>query len=164
MQPVVTEEKQIGEYTYVVRKLLAREGMRLGVRVGGLLAPVISSLMASGGEFEAVIGEAVGELFKKPALADEIDQIMILMAQVTEVSWTQDGEERTLALSKTAFFDAHFQDRFDSLIEWLVFALTVNLRSFFAGASGLGAMFRSKPKAKTPESSSQSPNLAERTG
>lgn len=160
-----TEEKQIGEFTYIVRKLLAREGVRLGVRVGGLLAPVLAGLSASGGDFEGAISEAIGELFKKPGLADEIDQLVILMAQVSEIAWTEDGEDRQLALSKTNVFDTHFQDRYDVLIEWLVFALTVNLRSFFAGASGLGAMLRSgKAKPTTPVASSQSLSPVERTG
>lgn len=165
-QPVTnpSEEKQIGEFTYIVRKLLAREAVRLGVRVGGLLAPVLAELSASGGDFESAIGQAISELFKKPGLADELDQVVALMAQVTEVSWVEQGEDRTLGLGKTQFFDTHFQDRLDVLVEWLVFALTVNLRSFFAGASGLGAILRSKAKPTKPVSSSQSPSPVERIG
>lgn len=162
---VQTEEKTIGKFRYTVARLPSRQVIHLSARIAKSFAPMLAAF-AGGVDLEALIASSLSELFKNPELGSELVAISEELGQATTVSWSENGQPRDRVL-QSDFFDLHFRNRLDEWLEWLAFAIRVNCASFFTGASGLGALLRSRAKVRSADAESRisgSQSGAERTG
>jgi len=137
MQPFKQDSREIGDYTYTVTALPAKTGCRVAARLANALAPAAKALPDEGFELEpSQIVKALEPIFTNPELGDLLDYLCATFAERTLLSWTDEaGQPRTTPLKNV--FDAHFSDRYDDLIAWLVFALQTSMSSFFRSARGL---------------------------
>lgn len=158
----------IGDYTYQIQRMLASPGTVFAMRTATYLFPFVAELFNLAQEIKAdpkkkpdssrifpslirMIGQMQGE---------EVEYLNTVLGNLTQVAWLDDkGQPFSRTLDKK-FFDTHFQDRYDCWQTWLVFALKVQLRSFFAGALKLGAKLQSNGPAPTTPQPSPSPSPA----
>jgi len=157
------ETLTIGSFTYAVAKLPARAGVRLATRVGAMLAPVLADLAGTIGtspdKQDAAIAGALQTLLTREDLDSQVEFLNNTLGAATQVHWTTNEGQPASRTLDAAFFDAHFRDNYDSWLQWLVFAVKVNLRSFFAGASALGAKLKAA-KSPAPTTSVSSPQTS----
>lgn len=135
-----TEEKAIGNNTYIVTALGALKGREVFVRMVKMLGGAVDSLDKNN------LGEALTKL------ADRLDEkdlnyLCDILAKNTDVR-LPDGRAPRLA----DVFDLHFSANYLDMLAWLVFALTVNFESFFRGLAAKRAKGGSAtPPEKTAE-------------
>jgi hypothetical protein len=133
--------------------------------MGRIIAPFIGEVVGAD-SLEEALALAVGQLFQRAELADDLEYASVVMGAQTQVAFTSaKGEALTRTLDAT-FLDGHFRGRLDEWLEWLVFALRVNCGSFFNGSSQLGEKIRAnaKKRAATTELPSQSQPTVATTG
>lgn len=157
-------------HTYVMRKAPARLAMRCGLRVAGVLSPVMRGLMSLKNA-EGAFAAAMAYLFENPELEDKVLSLVDAFAPYTEVIVDGSMPPQSYNLgskgTRGEWIDVHFAGKQDQMIDWLGRACEQNLSSFLGGLlakakeaesalAGLGVT----PK-KTP---SQSPDPAQTTG
>lgn len=148
-----------GEFTYVVAKMLGRDGARFSTRTAPYLFPIFADIMSMAAKQKEGSLKADDLLSFGPALMNvlrelnrttdgqaEVDYLNDTLGALTQVCWTQGNVPYSKTLDK-AFFDQHFQDRLDVWSTWLIHALRMQLSSFFAGVLKLGAKLQSEPGA-----------------
>lgn len=148
----------IGDYTYVVAKMLGRDGARFSTRTAPCFFPLFAELSSLAGKAKAgslsvddlshfgpMFLKVLEDLNKTTGGQAEVDYLNDTLGKLTQVCWTQDGQPYSRTLDQ-AFFDTHFQDRLDAWSTWLVFALRTQLSSFFVGVLKLGAKLQSGPQ------------------
>lgn len=152
-----TESLVIGQYEYTCGQLPAREGLRVASRLANALAAGVKALPEEG--FEMDTGQMVSFLapiLQNPELGDTLQFLCDTFAKGTQI---RDVSQESGGRRLDQCFDAHFADRYDDLLLWLVFALRVSMSSFFRGVRGLGAQ-----AAAGARSASKSPPSAAKTG
>jgi hypothetical protein len=128
------EERQCGDHVYQVSKFGAMKGFTLQARLARVIGPGIQTIAATGSE-AAAVGAMVGALPPEELLA-----IALEFATVSKVVLqVQSAAGVTLMPQPLApMFDSHFVDRYDELLEFLVFAAVVNFGKSFTRGKGLG--------------------------
>lgn len=113
------ETRRIGEYTYHVIPLPAGQSLRLGIRAAKIVAPLIGGV--------STLAEAKGALGH--ALVDAIESlddslITYLIETLTPTTQVEHGAKK-FPLDKV--YDEHFRGRLVDNLEWMKFALELNL-------------------------------------
>lgn len=130
------QEKKIGDNTYRVRPMGAREGRRVLARLaqvlGGGLAGIVSA--ANGGGKDAVFQglESIAKNFTE----EQIDYFCETFTPFTSVR-KPDGKEPQLK----DCFDDLFACNYWEMSQWLMFCLEVNFGSFLGGNGTLAGLF-----------------------
>lgn len=152
-----TETLVIGDFEYTCAQLPARKGLRVASKLANALAAGVKALPEEGFEMDvAQMVAFIGPILQNPELGDTLDFLCMTFAEGTQFRPAgQESGGRTLS----AAFDAHFADKYDDMILWLVFALRVSMSSFFRGVRGLGAQ-----AVAGARSASKSPGSAQTTG
>jgi hypothetical protein len=143
-----TQSKTIGDYTYQVTQLGARQGRRVLVTLFRAIGPAMADLAKAGkGGAEESLAAALGGLARS-VTADDLDGLCEAFAASTKVllpTQTVAGAG-TLPQDLSPIFDTHFRGRYSSMIGWLAFAIQVNYSDFFdAAGEGLGGLLRRAP-------------------
>lgn len=146
-----TETLPINGYEYSCGQLPARIGTRVAARLANALAAGVKALPEEGFEMDtAQMVAFIAPILQDPNLGDTLDYLCATFAERTMVRDASSGNEQPL----TRIFDAHFADRYDDMLLWLVFALRVSLSSFFRGvrAHVARAVADGKSASKSPAS------------
>ncbi len=150
------ETLEIGNYAYTCAKLPARKGLRVASRLANALAAGVKALPEEGFEMDvAQMIAFVAPIVQNPDLGDTLEYLCATFAEGTMVRDLGANTEQPLS----RIFDVHFQDKYDDMLLWLVFALRVSMSSFFRGVRGLGAQ-----AVAGARSASKSPGSAQPTG
>ncbi len=150
---------QIGDFTYACTPIGAGPALHAAARVAALVAPVL----AAGGSGDDAKARAIGALLGHPELPNHIEALAKAFgARTLVISQNADPHQPPIrtSLALEGFFDEHFAGRLGALLEWLAFALEVNLGSFFAVSPALRAKLSGVLAKHVAPSKSESPTPA----
>lgn len=123
---------QIGATTYAVTPVGAGIGLQVAARLAHLIAPMLAA--GGGGDPKEVGARVLRDFLQSPALFDHVKFLCDSFALGTVIQG-QGGAPVQLSTC----FDVHFAGDYGALLEWLAFALEVNMSSFFAVSPSLKA-------------------------
>jgi hypothetical protein len=131
---VETATRQIAEYGYQVTPFGAKRGLMIMTRLLNMIAPALRSVAQSAGDIAAV-GELVASLSPDDVVALASD-----FAESTKVVLPVQSQAGTQYITQPLgpLFDQHFVDRYDELVEFLVFATMTNFGKSIMRGKGLG--------------------------
>ena len=119
----------VGDVTYDIHHFPATQGLKLGIELGKLVAPVVAPLADI--ESRTVNGDvlkmAADALVKSMGTAETVTLVKELLSVVVA-----EGHGRI-----DAIFDAHFSGRLGALPPLLKEVVAHNFRDFFSGVVGL---------------------------
>lgn len=145
-----TRERQIGEVTFRVTQFGARQGLSVLTRLMKLVGPGLQAAAAGddGQAIAALVGSIEpGELV---SLADDFAS----RTSLKRLAQTAAGPKMVDAGALATQFDEVFADRYDDLIEFLVFAIVVNFeKSLKRGKEHLGPRLTELAASLSPSTS-----------
>jgi hypothetical protein len=127
---LISKSKQIGEHTFTVTQLPARQGAeglrRLGARVSPLVASLAKEVSSGGDPNSAILGGLAGVV---TSLSEQD------LSYYIEIF----GDSSTVTMEKgapkvKAVFDILFAGKYEDMLEFLLFAFEVNYSGFFQSA------------------------------
>ncbi len=131
-----TQKKKLGPNTYVVTQFGARIGRGVLFRLTTMIGPAAGGLL-KGGLSEAGLAGAL-TAWSTTAKPEEFDWLCDQFASCSKVETPlSTGAAITLDLADQSVFDDHFVGRYDEMIGWLAFAVSVNFSSFLFGKGGV---------------------------
>lgn len=134
------QERKIGDCTYVVSTLGAKQARKVQFRLVKMLGPATAGLVKAE-SVAAAVGSAL-QTFSSVAQEDDLEYLYDAFASVTTVKKpivSTSGSEITLSLEKV--FDTHFRGHTGYMNLWLAFAIEVNFSSFFDEITSGGNLF-----------------------
>lgn len=142
---IESEETTIGDTTYRVTQLGAKQGRRLLMRLLRLAGPSLTEAiggdtsLASLGDVDlSTLSGAVKRLCEN-ALEDELEHLFDTFAPKTQID---KGEGKWAVLSHEA--ELHFAGKYREMFEWLWFCLQVNYKDFIVGSMARAAAMTQK--------------------
>lgn len=148
--PFKIESRQIGSYTYTVTQLDALRGRRAAVRLGNILGIAGGAMNgeATADDVGGTLAAAIGRILER-LTEEQFDYFCDLFAEQTTVSGP--GFQGQPQLNDV--FATHFADRYGDMVQWFVFCLEVNFRSFIGGLRPLFARLAAASASSSPKAS-----------
>lgn len=145
-----TRERQIGEVTFRVTQFGARQGLSVLTRLMRLLGPGLQA--AASGDDGQAIASLLGSI--EPGELVSLADDFASKTSLKRVAQTAAGPKLVDCGSLATQFDDVFADRYDDLIEFLVFAIVVNFeKSLKRGKEQLGPRLKELAASLSPTTS-----------
>lgn len=115
-----TESKVIGDFEYEVTQMGAVQGRKVFARLAKTIGPLLAASAGAKPDLEKIFGDMLGNI--EPELVDFVCDSFAPFTTVT----MQDGKKPRLS----DIFDMHFAGNYQDMVNWIMFAMQVNFKTF----------------------------------
>jgi hypothetical protein len=145
------EEREIGGVTYRAKQFGAKRGLEVLGKVTKLLGGVLEVASGSMASDSVMMAAALGRV--EPGQLVDLAMELSSSVQLLQSFTSQAGPQVT-PIPLAQAFDTHFVDRYDELLELVVWVLILNFeKSLTRGKEQLGARLRALAPSLSPSTS-----------
>lgn len=155
-----TRERQIGELTFKVTQFGARQGLAVLTRLMKLVGPGLQA--ATTGDEGQAIAKLITSLEPNEVLG--LAEEFASKTTIRRLAQTAAGPQWVDAGGLATQFDEVFADKYDELIEFLVFAVVVNFERSLKRGKALGGRLTELAASLSPSTSTGSGNASSQAG
>lgn len=155
-----TRERQIGELTFKVTQFGARQGLAVLTRLMKLVGPGLQA--ATTGDDGQAIAKLITSLDPNEVLS--LAEEFASKTMIRRIAQTAQGPKWVDAGKLDTQFDEVFADKYDELIEFLVFAVVVNFERSLKRGKALGGRLTELAASLSPSTSTGSGNASSQAG